>query len=784
MKASARVWKAVLGGGLLLIALYFALPSAPQNLLYSTIGLLSVVGILVGVHLFRPADRLSWYLLAAGGVCFTLGDDVETLYQVVLHGSVPTPSIADAFYLAGYPFVFAAILRLTRSPDHRVRREDYADAAIVSLGVLALAWHFLMSPEVHDASLSFVGMLVTLAYPIMDVALVFIVFRSLLFGSSRRPYHTILAAALLTMLLSDFVYDLLVLHNAYSDGNPVDALFLLEYLLVAVAALHPSMSWPPETAPHEAGPAHRESVTTRRMPVIALAGLVPPLILLIASAAGIAVDVTVLAALCIAVSALVYLRMSWMIARMRSQAQEIGQQVEALEASHLKRDALEADLRHQAFHDELTGLANRALLHERIDRALASVSRSGHSVALCFGDLDGFKTVNDTLGHHMGDGVLLKAGQLLASIVRPGDTVARLGGDEFAVLMVDVEHPETAVSFARRIVSVMRDSIEIAGSTVNLSISMGLAFADTTKSTEQLLSEADSAMYEAKGHGKDCVQVFQSSMRSRMLERLELTNGFRGSLERGEFFLQYQPIYRLVDHRLIGFEALVRWQHPTLGQVAPLRFVPVAEETGFIVPLGRWILLEACEEQSRLCSLTEAPLAMSVNLSRRQLTSPSLVKDLQTALSLSAVDADRLILEITESVLMDDPERAGDALRELKALGAHIAVDDFGTGYSSLSHLQRFPVDVLKIDKSFIDPLCDAEGDTTALVTTILGLAGNLGLRVIAEGIEHDEQLRRLVELDCELGQGYLLGHPLDAADARSLVRAAGGVRHPSHTPS
>ncbi len=255
-------------------------------------------------------------------------------------------------------------------------------------------------------------------------------------------------------------------------------------------------------------------------------------------------------------------------------------------------------------------------------------------------------------------------------------------------------------------------------------------------------------------------------MRSRMLERLDLTNGFRWALGRSEFFLEYQPIVTLADGRLVGFEALVRWNHPHLGEVEPLRFIPIAEETGFIVPLGRWVLVEACEQLAAWSAESGKALTLSVNLSRRQLISTHLIDEVRTALALSGVDPHQLMLEVTESVLMEDPAQAIQALSELRSLGIRIAVDDFGTGYSSLSHLQRFPVDVLKIDKSFIDPLAGKDEESRALVTAILGLADTLGLEVIAEGIEHQSQLHHLVELGCHRGQGFLMARPLDTEAA------------------
>jgi diguanylate cyclase (GGDEF)-like protein len=771
----------LLAVGLCVIAGYFALPGpASQDAVYQAFGVGSVVCILLGVRIFRPEDRLSWYLLAIGGLFFTMGDGAENYYGLILHQSVPFPSVCDAFYLTGYPFVFAGILRLTRNPNQSARREDYADAAIIAIGALALSWHFLMNSYVDDASLTTIGKLVILAYPVMDIALVFVVCRALLFGTYARPVHRLLAAALVVMFLADFTYDLLALHNSYATGSPVDGLFLFNYLLMGVAALHPSMADRPGADDRRDAAKRREVNSRRRMPFVALAGFVPPIILLVAAGLGMGVNVAVLAGFCLAEFALVYVRMMWMIGRIGRQNAEIEHHAGALQTSLTERELLEADLRHLAFHDELTGLANRALLHERVEHALAATTRSGQHVALCFGDLDGFKTINDTLGHHVGDRVLVKAGELLASIVRPGDTVARLGGDEFAVLLEDVPHPQASVEFARRIVSVLHGAVDLDGGKVGLSISVGVAFADPSKTTEQLISEADSAMYEAKSNGKNRVEVFQSAMRSRMLERLELTNGFRGALDRSEFFLQYQPIFSLADRRLVGFEALVRWRHPTLGLVEPLRFIPVAEETGFIVPLGRWVLFEACEQLAAWSGRADGPLTMSVNLSRRQLISPQLADDVRTALALSDNRPGQLMLEITESVLMDDPGRANDALADLRAIGVQIAVDDFGTGYSSLSHLQRFPVDVLKIDKAFIDPLAGPDPQAPALVVAIIALARSLDLRVVAEGIEHQAQLEHLRRLDCDQGQGYLMARPLDQQAALALIDAYAGSTSPA----
>ena len=748
-----------------------------RDAVYLAVGLASVCAILIGTVLHRPPDRLSWCLLALGALCLTLGEAVLSAYGVILHRAVPHPSVGDALNLFGYSFIVIGLLRLTRSPGRTAQREDNADAAIVAMAGLTFWWQFVMHVYVRDSSLALDAKLVTLAYPVMDVLVVFIVCRALLFGRARRPVHDLLTMSLVTLLVADMVYDLLMLHGHHTSGSAVHALFLLSYVLLGASALHPSVAEAVAPVTRQTPNIYlRDNDGRHRVPWVAFVGFVPPSTLLVASALGAEVNVPVMAGICIAVFALIYLRMMWLIGTIMGQTDEIEVHARALEASLRQREALESDLRHLAFHDELTGLANRALLHDRVEQALAASQRTGRTVALCFGDLDGFKTVNDTLGHHVGDSVLVRASRLLTSIVRPGDTVARLGGDEFAVLMVDVGLPDAAVDFAHRIVSVLRDAPDFEGNQIGLSISVGVAYGEPGKTTEQLLSEADSAMYEAKETGKNRVEVFRTSMRSRMLERLDLTNGFRWALGRSEFFLEYQPIVSLVDHRLQGFEALVRWHHPHLGEVEPLRFIPIAEETGFIVPLGRWVLVEACEQLAAWGRETGEALTLSVNLSRRQLVSPHLTDEVRTALALSGVDPHQLMLEVTESVLMEDPARATQALSELRALGIRIAVDDFGTGYSSLSHLQRFPVDVLKIDKSFIDPLARRDEESMALVTAILGLARTLGLDVIAEGIEHESQLKRLVELGCLQGQGFLMARPLDEAAAVEFVAESAGA--------
>ena len=789
MTLRRHAWVVTLVVGLCLVGLFFLMPSQlGHDAVYLVIGMSSFALILVGIRINRPPDRVAWYLVATAGLLFSLGDLAGDYYTDIVHQATPVPSVADLLYLLGYPFLFVGVSRLSRNPHRRARREDYADAAIIALGSLTLSWHFLLNPYVHEQGISMLGRLVAIAYPVMDVALVFVLFKSVVFGSIRRTYHVWLMASMTTMFVADFSFDLLVLHNAYYTGQFCDAFFLIQYVLVAVAALHPSVGAVDDAADAELlrgrtategdGDSRevdwQRSETGRRLPLVALAAFIPPLLLVATAASGTSVNVAAVSVLCLAVFGVIAMRMLWMLTRISDQAADLEHHARQLEESHAARDTLEADLRHLAYHDELTGLANRTLLQERVTLALAGLAGSGRTVALCFGDLDGFKAVNDSLGHHVGDRVLARVGQIISANVRPGDTVARMGGDEFAVLMPDVRDQAVAVDVAQRIVAALDEGLGTTGTQSGISMSMGLTITGSSTNPEELIGEADAAMYEAKSRGRNRIEVFDPSMRARLNERLEVTNGFRGAIERGEFHLLYQPVLALDTMRVCGFEALARWDHPVLGPVPPSTFIPLAEETGFIVPLGRWALDEATRQLAQWAGATEWDLRVAVNLSRRQLTSPDLADDVRRAIAEAGIAPGQLALEITENVLMDDPDRATIALAELRAIGVAIAVDDFGTGYSSLSYLQRFPVDILKIDRAFVDPLNRSEPASTALVSTIIGLARTLDLDVVAEGIERPDQLDRLVDLGCAKGQGFLMARPLDVHDAGAFL----AVRH------
>jgi diguanylate cyclase (GGDEF)-like protein/PAS domain S-box-containing protein len=439
---------------------------------------------------------------------------------------------------------------------------------------------------------------------------------------------------------------------------------------------------------------------------------------------------------------------------------------------------LQAQLQHNAFHDALTGLANRALFADRLEHALARTDRLATPVAVLFVDLDDFKAVNDGAGHSAGDELLVAVADRLRNVLRPSDTIARLGGDEFAVLIEDGADPARTTATADRLLVALSEPFPsgAADEQVRVTASVGIATgAAGQHDAAELLRHADVAMYAAKEAGKGRAAVFAPDMDSAIIGQLQLKAELARAVERGEFVVHYQPTVELATGRLAGVEALVRWQHPDRGLVPPLDFIPLAEQTGLIVPIGRYVLREACRQMAtwQRDYTTHPPLTVSVNLSARELDEPGLVGSVRAALEDAQLDPAHLVLEITETLLLVDLPTTVGTLLELRALGVRLAVDDFGTGYSSLAYLENLPVDILKIDKSFVDRIADQNpglpagsengAQRSVMVSAISQLAHALSLQMVAEGIEAPEQVTTLRGLACQYGQGYYFARPLTA---------------------
>ena len=445
-------------------------------------------------------------------------------------------------------------------------------------------------------------------------------------------------------------------------------------------------------------------------------------------------------------------------------------QMVARDISHRKR--LERQLIAQATHDALTALPNRTLLRERLAAEVAAARRHAHAVWVVFIDLDRFKFINDSLGHGVGDMVLKQVAERLRAATGPKDTVARLGGDEFVLVVPDLTHDADPAHFMDDVMRALVRPMDVAGRTLSLTCSAGMArFPDDSSVLEDLVEKADIAMYSAKQQGRNNWQLFTAAMQEELHDRVQIETALHTALAHNELFLHFQPQHAGKSNQLVGVEALLRWRHPTLGIIKPERFIPIAEENGLIVPIGAWVLRTACMQCKAWQASGFPTLRLAVNLSPRQFSQVDFVDSVAAVLRDSGLDARWLTLELTENLVMSDVEASIEKLGQLKALGVNLSIDDFGTGYSGLSYLKRFPIDELKIDRSFIRDIAD-DGESAAIVLAIISLARNLNLRVIAEGVETVEQIAYLQENGCNDLQGYFFSRPLPALECRSFLDA------------
>jgi diguanylate cyclase (GGDEF)-like protein/PAS domain S-box-containing protein len=439
-----------------------------------------------------------------------------------------------------------------------------------------------------------------------------------------------------------------------------------------------------------------------------------------------------------------------------------------------ERKILESKLTHQAFHDSLTGLANRVLFRDRVEHSLLRAKRQKSQIAVLFLDLDNFKTINDTLGHAVGDELLSVIAQNLKNSVREIDTVARLGGDEFAILLEETIQPDDSTLVAKRILNSVQKVFILEKKEVLIGISIGIAVSDdVTENADELLRNADVAMYIAKERGKSQYAMFETEIHNLLLSKLELESDLHKAVKNNEFLVLYQPILNLETKQIRGVEALIRWNHPTRGIIPPLDFIPLAETTGLIIPIGHWVLEQACLQLSKL-SVEDKEFSVTINISGKQLQHPDFVTDTIKVIKDSGVNPYYIILEITESQMIHNMNATHKRLCELKSFGIRLALDDFGTGYSSLNCLHQFPIDILKIDKSFVDGVSDGT-ETSAVAKTIIALSKALKLQTIAEGIETADQIKTLLEFGCNYGQGFYFDKPLSEFELETAIAKNSG---------
>ncbi len=1033
-----HLWQLYLGAGALVTVLYtLVAPFKGYGPVMNLLGLSGVMAVIVGLRRNSPQSRRPWLLFAFGLFLFWVGDIYTYSYPQLTGAYVPFPSFGDGVYLTVYPVLMAGLLLLVKKRNPERDRGGVIDSLIMTLGLALVSCIALIAPYVHVTDMTLVQKLVSIAYPSGDIILLAAAIRLAVDGGKREPAFYLLVLSIVTLLVTDFSYGVLTLHNAYHHQLILDVGWIGFYLFWGAAALHPSMRELERPAPDR-----QRRLTPSRLALLTCAALIAPTIeltneigrndidlvitiavsgvlfaLVVARMAGLvrqrerhvaserilaatAADIVAatsreqiyqaaLAAVPLLVHGIVLARLCFVSgdmadlvafeaesglpsaiwsapisicpalvrptwkdgdlvasltddertalrlpagcatvvdvlelslrgndrtrgmllvageraasraargdllslatqvslalessalteelhrrsseARFRSLVQHTHDLITVLDANstvlyqspsierslgytpeeiagtqfvkllvpghsgrmlrmladgpahagnsdgeviecslrHLngsirqfeilytnllnddavhgivlngrdisERKAFEEQLEHQAFHDPVTQLPNRALLNERVRHALARARRERASLAMMFLDLDDFKTINDGLGHAAGDRVLLEVAKRVASSIRATDTAARFGGDEFAILLEETSGPQQVAETAERILELVKRPLYVEGKEIVVRASMGISIADqdSTSDADELIRNADAAMYIAKRDGKGSYRLFEPEMHSDVLARLELRAELQRALVNGEFELHYQPVIRLVDGTISGMEALVRWQHPERGLLGPDAFIPFAEETGLIIPLGRWVLREGCRQARAIQDEVQAepPLTMNVNLSVNQLHHSDIVADVHDALQESGIDPQRLTLEITETVMMTNADLAEQRLLELKELGVNIALDDFGTGYSSLGYLARFPVDVLKMDRSFLS--AGASPVTSGLATAVIGLGKTLELAIVAEGIEHPEQWATLRGLGCELGQGFYFAKPMTSAATIEYLRSS-----------
>jgi diguanylate cyclase (GGDEF)-like protein len=665
--------------------------------------------------------------------------------------------LPDYIALGGYALLAAGLLGFSRSSG---RGPFYTwsvvlDGLIAALALAASAWVFAVQPVLQADHAPMAVKLILTAYPAMSIFLVVATWRIAFDpGRERVPAFWFLLLAMTCMFCGDVVYRLADMNLLHVPLRILDLPYVFAFLCAGATALHPSMRQLTEL-----GRGQRSGDTRIRTALVAVALLIPA-VLRVQSGHATPADRDAFSVLILILSGVTILRV-----------------VQALRLA----ERSEAKLIFQANHDHLTGLPNRRLMEQHLSQRLEErVDRAG--VALLYLDLDRFKLVNDTHGHSRGDELLVLVAERLRSHVRPSDMVARIGGDEFMIILDHALGVLQAVELANRLHVCLKEPFEVPGWCTYVSASIGVAFAsggDPDATTEALVRDADTAMYQAKDAGRNGVAIFDASMHARVAERVELEHDLRDAVARNQLFVVYQPIMDLAHATPVGMEALLRWQHPTHGVISPAKFIPLAEETGLITEIGGWVLEKAVGQLAAWCrrSPRMKGLYVSVNLSGVQLRHADIVRRVADALAVHDLEASSLCLELTESVVMEDPTAAAAILAELRQLGVKIAIDDFGSEYSSLAYLKHFPVSVLKIDKSFIDNVAEPDNADATLVTSVIAMAQAFAIDTIAEGVETPAQAARLLELGCSAAQGYYYSRPVSADGLPEVIGTLGTRR-------
>lgn len=765
------------------------------NVLYILPTLIAALVTLATALKHQGKARRGWLLISLSLLAQSVGNSIWGYLELVAKAE-PFPSPGDFFYLMFGPLLAAGLFQLMPPARDRLEGSRLVLDLAITVGAVGLYfWRFLLAPPLAWSMDLWVTS-VSLAYPLLDLLLLSL----LLLIVMRKPRDEPPRLELILMGLgiaaqvgADLFFNAAITADTYYSGHPLDGLWTVSTALIAFAAY--------------------TSISQRHTPkgVVVLNGYLAVTLPYLAVASGLGLLLitqmnqavrdtmggkgvlygAIVVTLLVIVRQLLAFSENWRLAQhlarqgetLVRQSETLAQQSETLEVKVQERtaelEALSNRYRHDALHDTLTGLPNRA----HFQKQLKQIVTQDRPFAALYLDFDRFKTVNDSYGHAVGDALLVAIGARLEACMRPGDLVARLGGDEFAVLLEDPNNITDAVQVAERLIQVFQTPIQIDNHTLYCTTSIGIVSGDGDRtSAENVLRDADIAMYRAKASGRSQYVVFEPSMRENIQARLALETDLRGAVEREELVVYYQPVLHGASGKLAGFEALVRWQHPEHGLVSPGEFVPLAEESGLIIGIDRWVLKTACAQLKTWLPYSPE-LTLSVNLSSRQFTRPDLAPFVAGVLAEFHLKPHHLKLELTEGLLMNHSLRVRETLTALRQLGIKLHIDDFGTGYSSLAYLQRFDADTLKVDRSFVMRMLE-NSDSAELVRTIINMAHNLKMKVVAEGVETNEQYTQLRDLGCEYVQGYLFSKPVPAASAALFLpkqeRYEGGLNTPS----
>jgi diguanylate cyclase (GGDEF)-like protein len=741
---SSRLWMGVAAFGVLWAILQgFGLLGPLGNLTMLIGALLAVGSTFYGIRRYKPVPVWPWrtILIALGLFAFDLG------LRVALAGDNPAVGaersiIPDLFALPAYVVLAIGVAGL--AGVGRGDRDDLdavLDACIAALSMLAILWVFVIVPFLAKGGASLTAEIQLVAYPVGSV-FVFAMGARLMFGKGRStpPAMLFCLLSVFALLVGDGTYALSDSGVLSVPDNVLNVPYFLCLVAVAVATLHPTMAQVTQRRTSD------EMAPTRgRLVFVALALLVSNVVLFIGVSWSEGVDRI---ALGVITTLLVFVAVIRMSRALREHAES------------------QSRLAYQASHDALTGMPNRSLLTERLQRACIEEQARNGAVSLLHINIDRFGLVNDTMGHTVGDELLQAVSRRLTESVRAKDVVGRIGGDEFGVVVAGLDSEEQAFDFGERARLLFRAPFIIDGAGVPVTVSVGVAHHSANGGdAETIMRDADTALNHAKSLGGDHAILFDDSMRERVAERLHIERELRSALDRGQLSLHYQPKIRLSDERVVGLEALLRWNHPEMGMVRPDRFIPIAEDTGMIVEIGAWVIDQACSDLVRLRDeLSVTDLRVSVNVSARQMRSESLVDTVARSLVEHQVPPSSLCLELTESILMENLDSVSTQLKMLRVYGTQVSIDDFGTGYSSLAYLSSLPVDELKIDRAFVKVL-DEDPHAPDVIGAVVNLAKALDIRTVAEGTETRDQVDRLKSLGCEEAQGFFFAKPVSMED-------------------